>query len=265
MSGLEIHKKYFRVESSEGARWVEKRENRDRYSLLTQECSPSSPVIEKELSSKDFENLILLPPFFGNKVVGLAYNYSSLIGENPDQQETEPLLFLKAPGSVHFSVDGLAYPATIRKMWVEVEVALVIGERCCNVSPEDACGKILGVTVASDVSAENVHGRDHHLARSKAIDGFCPILPYIISGLNTSNLYMSTCINDRRTQEGRTNERILNDEESVAFISKFISLDPGDLVLTGTPKGALDSIVKPKDRIRHIVESVGELNFEITA
>ena len=80
MSGLEIHKKYFRVESSEGARWVEKRANRDRYSLLTQESSPSSPAIEKELSSKDFENLILLPPFFGNKVVGSRF-YTSVYTE----------------------------------------------------------------------------------------------------------------------------------------------------------------------------------------
>jgi len=75
---------------------------------------------------------------------------------------------------------------------------------------------------------------------------------------------MSTWVNNRQTQEGRTAERILDDAESVSFISRFISLEPGDLILTGTPKGALDSIAKPKDKIHHAIESIGELEFDIT-
>jgi len=203
----------------------------------------------------------ILPPFEGNKIVGLAYNYKDLVGFSASYQE--PLVFLKSTDTVINSGDSIQFPQGIEKIdkvWVEVELALVVKKPLYRPNLVDLNDAILGVTIANDVTANNVDNRDHHLARSKSLPTFCPIGDYLLPNLDTNNLQMSTKINGVTTQSSNTKNRILNDYDSLLFVSHLIPLFPGDLILTGTPKGAQDSLINPGDDVKLEIENIGVLN-----
>ena len=126
-------------------------------------------------------------------------------------------------------------------------------------SVEDADEYILGYTCGNDITAENILGRDWHLARAKGLDTFCPLGPYLIKNIDTSDLRISSYINGKMTQDSRTSDRVLNDRESVALVSKYFTLIPGDIILTGTPEGATEAIVKPGDEVRIEIQNIGTL------
>jgi 2-keto-4-pentenoate hydratase/2-oxohepta-3-ene-1,7-dioic acid hydratase in catechol pathway len=142
---------------------------------------------------------------------------------------------------------------------VEVELALVIGRPVFEASTEEAAHAILGWTIANDVTTSNICGRDHHLARSKSLISFCPLGVILRRGIDTGVLRMTTTINGYRTQDGCTRDRILGDAESVALVSKIMPLFPGDVILTGTPAGAMGSLITPGDRVELEIESIGRL------
>jgi len=207
----------------------------------------------------------VLPPFDGSNVIGLAYNYKDLVGFSDNYQE--PLVFFKSPASVIGSTESISVPSRLKqvdRVWVEVELAIVLRKYLYKATLSDLDDAILGVTIANDVTANNVDNRDHHLARSKSLPTFCPIGDYLIPNLNTNSLQMTTIINGVTTQKGNTVNRICNDSESLLFLSSLMPLYPGDLILTGTPKGALSSIIKPGDDVKLEIEKVGSLNNKIT-
>ena len=130
-------------------------------------------------------------------------------------------------------------------------------------SPEQSADYILGYTCGNDLTSVNIHDRDHHLARSKALDQFCPLGPTLVTDLDTSNLEISSFINGERTQHNYTGDRILNDFETIAMVSNYITLNPGDVILTGTPVGAMESVVKPGDTMDIDIEGIGRLSNRI--
>ncbi len=211
------------------------------------------------LGEGELGHIRYLAPCTPEKVIGLAYNFKSLVG--PRARYDEPLFFLKSPTSLCGQASAIPYPDYARKVWVEVELGVVIKKACSKVSVEEAGDYILGYTIGSDVTAENICGRDWHLARSKALDGFAPAGPYLTMDIETGDLELTTHINGKEFQRGRTSDRIVNDREAVSLISRFVTLKAGDLILTGTPAGALDSIVKPGDVVTHRIEDLGELSF----
>jgi 2-keto-4-pentenoate hydratase/2-oxohepta-3-ene-1,7-dioic acid hydratase in catechol pathway len=196
-------------------------------------------------------------------VVALAYNYKDLVGER--SQYDEPLLFLKLPTSVIGSQSPIVIPSVVSRVWVEVELAFVVKKDAWHVKPESAAEYVLGYTIANDVTASNIHGRDWHLARSKALDTFCPVGSVLYTDTVTSDLCMSTRINGRVTQRGSTANRILNDTEALSLISQFVTLHPGDLILTGTPAGAMDSLIHPGDEVVLEIEGIGRLTNPVIA
>jgi 2-keto-4-pentenoate hydratase/2-oxohepta-3-ene-1,7-dioic acid hydratase in catechol pathway len=208
-----------------------------------------------------FDSLKKLPPCDPRIVAGLAYNYKDLVGDKDNYEE--PLLFLKSPNTVISSDKPIQIPKQSVKTWVEVELAVVLKKSVFNASYEEAAEAILGVTVGNDVTTQNVAARDHHLARSKSLPSFCPIGDYLSIGLDTSNLEMTTQINGRTTQRSTTKKRILNEIEALVLISKHIPLSPGDLVLTGTPAGAMDSLISPNDSAILSIAGVGTLSNKI--
>jgi 2-keto-4-pentenoate hydratase/2-oxohepta-3-ene-1,7-dioic acid hydratase in catechol pathway len=213
------------------------------------------PTLERE----DVCRFRPLAPCTPEKVIGLAYNYKSLVGHRSHYDE--PLFFLKSPTSICGHASSISYPDFSDKVWVEVELGIIIKKDCFRVSVEAAEDYILGYTIGSDVTAENICGRDWHLARSKALDGFAPAGPYLAMDVETDDLELTTCINGKEFQRGRTSDRIVNDWEAVSLLSRFITLKAGDLILTGTPAGARDSIVKPGDVVTHRIQHLGELSF----
>ena len=139
----------------------------------------------------------------------------------------------------------------------------MIGRECSNVAASEAHDYILGHTIGSDITALNIHDRDWHLARSKAFDDFAPIGPFLVTGLDTENLALKSTINGREAQVGNTSSRILNDNELIALISSMMTLMPGDVIFTGTPARATEALVCPGDHIKHEIENLGDLRFEI--
>jgi 2-keto-4-pentenoate hydratase/2-oxohepta-3-ene-1,7-dioic acid hydratase in catechol pathway len=202
----------------------------------------------------------LLAPVKPEKVVGLAYNYKDLVGEK--DLYDEPLIFLKSPESV-IGPNDIIYIQNSSTTWAEVELAIVIGKECSNVSIETAKEFIYGYTIGNDVTMSNVHNRDHHLARSKALDSFCPIGPYIDTNLIVDNLSLKNYINDTLFQNGNTNNRILNDLESVSLVSQFIKLKPGDVILTGTPANAMNSLITNGDKIVMEITNLGVITNQV--
>ncbi len=203
------------------------------------------------------EELSLTPCCQPRTVAALAYNYKDLVG--PRDTYDEPLVFLKAPACLVAPHEPIRLPAWCERVWVEVELALVIGRPVFEASSEEAARAILGWTIANDVTASNICGRDHHLARSKSHVSFCPVGDILRRGIDTAALRMTTTINGCRTQDGCTRDRILGDAEAVALVSRIMPLFPGDIVLTGTPAGAMSSLITPGDRAELEIESIGRL------
>lgn len=202
-----------------------------------------------------------LAPSNPSKVIGVGWNYKDLVGER--ESYPEPIVFLKSPSSVcpHRSVIKL--PNFVEKIWVETELVIIIGKQCQNVSKNDASKYILGYTIGSDITALNIHDRDWHLARSKAFDNFAPIGPYLVKNINTDNLNLKSEINDKEAQSGNTKDMILKDCELISLISSIMTLMPGDIIFTGTPARATEALVVSGDRVKHEVDNLGCLDFEV--
>ena len=217
--------------------------------------------IRGEIADLDYDQLNYLSPSIPSKVIGVGWNYKDLVGEQ--DVYPEPIVFLKSPTSICAHDTKIKFPNIVEKVWVEVELVIVIGRECSNVAASEAHDYILGHTIGSDITALNIHDRDWHLARSKAFDDFAPIGPFLITGLNTENLALKSTINGREAQVGNTSSRILNDNELIALISSMMTLMPGDVIFTGTPARATEALVCPGDHIKHEIENLGDLRFEI--
>ncbi len=204
----------------------------------------------------------LLAPVRPGKIIALGYNYKDLVGERETYEE--PVIFLKPPSAV-IGPDEAIVLQEDRKVWTEVELAIVIGKTCRNVSSQGASACILGHTVANDVTMSNCNGRDHHLARSKGWDTFCPLGPAIVTDADTSALRMSNVISGKLMQSSSTDKRILDDVGVVSFVSRFFTLEPGDIILTGTPANAENSVILHGDRVSVSIEGLGTLSNTVRA
>lgn len=204
----------------------------------------------------------ILAPVSPSKVIALGYNYKDLVGEQ--KKYNEPVIFLKPNSSVIGPNDYISIQKST-KTWSEVELGIVIGETCKNVTLKEVKQYIFGFTIGNDVTMENILDRDHHLARSKAWDTFCPLGPYIETELNTDNLFLTNKINGIIYQNSNTNKRILNDSQIVSLISKVMTLYPGDVILTGTPANAEESVIKDGDIVSMEIKGLGKLTNKITS
>ena len=203
------------------------------------------------------EKIRLLAPCDACKVIALAYNYKGLVGEKKSYDE--PLVFFKSLSGLVGHKALVIYPSFGKKVWQEVELAIVIKIGGKNIPVDKASDHILGYTCGNDVTCENILSRDWHLARSKGLDTFCPLGPYLVKGLDTSQLRLKSYINGRISQDSTTADRIMNDQEAVALASRYFSLSPGDVILTGSPAGATDAVISPGDVIKVEIESIGAL------
>jgi 2-keto-4-pentenoate hydratase/2-oxohepta-3-ene-1,7-dioic acid hydratase in catechol pathway len=211
----------------------------------------------------------LLAPAQPTKIVALGYNYRDLFAD-PNARTSarephytdpgfEPVVFLKGPNAVA-SPDAVVMLPEGTEVWVEVEVCAVIGKRTRQLRDVAAArDAVFGVTIGNDITALNVLGRDWHLARSKGLDGFCPLGPALVCDFDDSDRAMVTRIGDRITQSSTTNNRVLDTFEAVAWVSRLFTLEPGDIVMTGTPAGARQSIVTPGDVVTLSIDGLGTL------
>ena len=201
----------------------------------------------------------ILAPVKPNKVIGLAYNYKDLVGERKIYDD--PLVFMKSPSSVIGINEKIKIPLNT-KVWVEVELVIIVGEAIRDKNSTKT-GKIFGYTIGNDITAESKYGRDHHLAQSKARDNFAPIGPFIETDLDTKNLELKNKIDGKIFQHGNTSNRVFDDNQCLELVESIMTLDPGDIIFTGTPANAENSIVKSGSICELSIEGLDKLKNKI--
>jgi 2-keto-4-pentenoate hydratase/2-oxohepta-3-ene-1,7-dioic acid hydratase in catechol pathway len=196
-------------------------------------------------------------------MVCVARNYPAHAQELGNELPSEPMLFFKPATATLGPGDAIPVPQTSDRVDHEAELAVVIGRLCRRVEEEDAPRFILGYTCANDVTARDWQQRDGQWARAKGSDGFGPIGPWIETSLDPSDLEVTATVNGELRQKGRTSDMQVSPAALVAYISRTITLLPGDIVLTGTPSGV--GPLEPGDTVDIRVEGIGVLHNEVVA
>lgn len=207
------------------------------------------------------DDVRLLAPVLPSKVVCLGRNYAAHAAEFGGEVPDEPLIFLKPSTSVSGPGDPIPLLPISRRVDYEGEVAVVIGRLARNVRPEDAFRFILGYTCANDVTLRDLQKKDGQWSRAKGFDGSCPIGPWIETDADPNDLGLETRLNGTVVQSARTTEMVFGVATIVAFVTEFMTLLPGDVILTGTPEGV--GKLARGDVVEIEVEGVGVLRNEV--
>lgn len=179
----------------------------------------------------------LLVPIVPSKIVALGINYRKHADEFGQAVKPEPLIFLKPPSSLIADGESIVLPPNCGRVEHEGELAVVIGKRCKNVSPNQVSEYVFGYTCANDVSERDIQKRDGQWTRAKGFDTFCPLGRAIETELDCSCCNITVTVNGEVRQKGNTREMVNDVFQAVSFISNVMTLEPGDVVLTGTPLG----------------------------
>ncbi|WP_407538761.1 fumarylacetoacetate hydrolase family protein [Deinococcus radiomollis] len=210
--------------------------------------------------------LSLLAPAEPSKIVCVGRNYLDHIkelGNDKGDLPTEPGIFLKGPNALTEPGGTVAYPAWTENFHYEGELALVIGARASNLTPENALLHLAGYTCANDLTARDKQKPDLQWFRAKAADRFCPLGPWLETELNPADLKVQTRLNGKVVQDSRTANMIFPVIDILVYVSRYVTLEVGDVVLTGTPEGV--GPMQPGDAVEVEVEGVGVLKTVIGA
>ena len=209
-------------------------------------------------------DLKLLPPCTPTKILAVGLNYKSHLGSRP--APANPEIFYK-PSSCLQSHDGpIVIPRDALNLHYEGELVLVIGKRTRNATPEEAAHSIFGVTCGNDVSERDwQHGANKDLQwwRAKGSDTFGPLGPAIVTGLDYSNLLLTTRLNGETVQQQRTSDLLFPPAMIVSYTSRWVTLEPGDVIYTGTPGSTKK--MSPGDTVEVEIEGIGVLRNKVVA
>jgi 2-keto-4-pentenoate hydratase/2-oxohepta-3-ene-1,7-dioic acid hydratase in catechol pathway len=199
----------------------------------------------------------LLSPCSPSKVVAVGLNYRDHARELGLPLPETPIIFLKPPTAVIGPGDIIRFPEMSSRVDYEAELGIVIKDRIKDIRPEEARRHILGYTCANDVTARDLQKKDGQWTRAKSFDTFCPVGPWIETDLEPDDLLVESFLNGVRRQSSRTSQFIFKTDHIVSFISRVMTLYPGDLVITGTPAGI--GPMEPGDEIEVRIEGIGSL------
>jgi 2-keto-4-pentenoate hydratase/2-oxohepta-3-ene-1,7-dioic acid hydratase in catechol pathway len=205
--------------------------------------------------TRRLSEVTLLAPVTPGKVIAVGLNFRSHLGTRAPA--TEPGLFAKYPSSVVGPGAEIRYPADATNLHYEGEMVIVMGRRARHVSREEAPAYIFGVTAGNDVSERAWQASDLQWFRAKASDTFGPIGPMIVTGLDYNDLLLQTRLNGAVVQSERTKDLIFDVATIVSYLSRYVTLEPGDVIFTGTPQTT--QAMKPGDVVEIEVEGVGVL------
>lgn len=178
-----------------------------------------------------------LAPVLPGKIVGIGRNYREHARELDNPMPAEPLLFLKATSAVVGPRAAIVLPPESARVEHEGEIAVVLCGRLRRASPEEARAAVLGVTCANDVTARDLQKKDATFARAKSFDTFCPLGPAVWVGADLDDLAVALRVNGAERQRGHVAQMAWGIAELLAYASRMMTLEPGDVVLTGTPAG----------------------------
>jgi 2-keto-4-pentenoate hydratase/2-oxohepta-3-ene-1,7-dioic acid hydratase in catechol pathway len=233
------------------------------------------PFDERQLFARSFEprdasrrvpldEVRLLAPSAPTKIVCVGRNYREHAAELGNEMPAEPLLFLKAPSSVVGHDATIALPPYSERVEHEGELAVVIGRRAKDVGEEeDPLGYVLGYTCLNDVTARDLQRRDVQFTRAKSFDTFCPFGPFVVTDIDPLDLRVETRVNGEVRQRGRTSEMAFTVPSLVRYVSRMMTLEPGDVISTGTPAGV--GPLRDGDTVEVEVERVGTLRNRVAS
>lgn len=213
----------------------------------------------------DLKSVRLLPPCAPTKIVCVGRNYPEHARELGNEVPAEPLIFLKPPSSLIASGDTIVYPKISGRVDYEGELGVIVGRRARHVSPENAMDYVLGYTCVNDVTARDLQRKDGQWTRGKGFDTFCAAGPWMISKdeVRLETLRLVTRLDGAVKQEGCAGEMLFSVNVVIAYVTQFMTLEPGDLIATGTPPGV--GPMQPGSTVQVEIEGIGVLENRVLA
>jgi 2-keto-4-pentenoate hydratase/2-oxohepta-3-ene-1,7-dioic acid hydratase in catechol pathway len=203
----------------------------------------------------------LRAPVRPSKIVCIGRNYAAHAKEMGNEVPAEPLMFFKPPSSIIGPAETVILRTESEKVEHEGELAVVIGKRCARVTREEALSYVLGYTCANDVTARDLQKKDGQWSRAKGFDTFCPVGPWIETDLDPTDLSIQCSVDGQLRQDGRTSQMMFDVPALIAYVSRAFTLEPGDLILTGTPEGV--GPLAPGNKVTVTIEKIGELTVSV--
>jgi 2-keto-4-pentenoate hydratase/2-oxohepta-3-ene-1,7-dioic acid hydratase in catechol pathway len=219
---------------------------------------PTVESIEVTGIEHHLDDVDLLAPVLPTKIIAVAKNYSDHAAEMGGTVPAEPMIFLKPSTSVVGPEAVIALPEQSTQVEHEAELAVIIGRLCKDVPEDRVEDVVLGYTCANDVTARDLQAKDGQWGRAKGFDTFCPLGPWIATDVDPDELAIECEVNEQIRQDGNTANMVRSVAELVAWISRVMTLVPGDVILTGTPAGV--GPLRNGDSVTVTIEGIGTLD-----
>jgi 2-keto-4-pentenoate hydratase/2-oxohepta-3-ene-1,7-dioic acid hydratase in catechol pathway len=241
-------------------RWALLSDAGDTYRYFTTE----EPWINHEMDSKVYpiQPTQFLAPALPTKIVAVGLNYTDHIEEMGHERPKEPVLFLKPPSALLNPEGKILYPPSSTRVDYEAELAVVLKSRLKDASPEAALKAIWGYTCCNDVTARDLQKMDGQWARAKGFDTFCPLGPWLVTDFVEKEQKIVSRVNGEVRQSSNISKMIWKTGEILSFVSKIMTLEPLDVLTTGTPPGI--GSMNPGDIVEVEVEGIGILRNTIS-
>lgn len=210
-----------------------------------------------------FGDVRLLPPVIPSKIICVGRNYVEHAREHGTEVPEVPLLFLKPPSSLLAPGGTIHLPPQSQQVEHEAELTTVIGRKGRWIAPEEALSYVFGYTIGNDVTARDLQRRDNQWTRAKGFDTFCPIGPWIETDFDPADALITCHVNGEMRQMSSTREMVFRVNQLIAFASSIMTLEPGDLLMTGTPAGV--GPLKDGDVVEVTIEGIGKLTNRVSA
>lgn len=207
------------------------------------------------------EEVRLLPPVQPSKILAIGRNYPEHAKEHKVEIPEVPMVFLKPPSAIIGPDAAIVLPPQSQQVEFEAELGVVISRQGRWIELENIKNHILGFTIVNDVTARDLQRRDGQWSRAKGFDTFCPVGPWIETDLDVSDILITCRINDEIRQLSSTREMVFNIPQLIIYISSIMTLEPGDLILTGTPAGV--GVLKSGDLVEIEIEKLGKLRNRV--
>jgi 2-keto-4-pentenoate hydratase/2-oxohepta-3-ene-1,7-dioic acid hydratase in catechol pathway len=220
-------------------------------------------AFQREEAKIPLASATLLPPTTPSKIVCVGRNYAAHAKEHGAEVPTVPLIFLKPPSSLIGHQQKIELPPQSQQVEHEAELAVVIGKSGRWVTPENALEYVFGYTIANDVTARDLQRSDGQWTRAKGFDTFCPVGPWIETEFDPADAVITCLLNGQMRQMASTRDMIFTVQQLIAFVSSVMTLEPGDLLLTGTPAGV--SPLNPGDTVEVTIEGLGTLQNPVVS
>jgi 2-keto-4-pentenoate hydratase/2-oxohepta-3-ene-1,7-dioic acid hydratase in catechol pathway len=204
----------------------------------------------------------LLCPVEPSKIIGIGRNYRKHAEELKNEVPEEPLMFFKPPSSLLAPGGTVVLPKESARVDYEGELVVVIGARCRRISPSEGRRAIFGYSIACDVTARDLQTKDKQWTRAKGFDTFCPIGPHVVPLPDAGALGLQLRVNGKLEQDGKTSDMLFDVPSLIAYASQSMTLEPGDIILTGTPEGV--GPLASGDRVVVSIEGLGDLAFGVS-